>query len=82
MLHSEYAEIFGWTKAEPEYFESDEVRDFVASVLMYNYKQNSKREDRGLGVRIKRVGRALKAMKIRKTIKEGFAKVFKKESSE
>lgn len=82
MLHNEYAEIFGWTKAEPEYFESDEVRDFVASVLMYTYKQNSKREDRGLAVRIKNVGRTLKAMQLRKKIKENLSKVFKKPDGE
>ena len=82
MLHNEYAENFGWTKAEPEYFESEEVRDFVASVLMYTHKQNSKREDKGLAVRIKNVGRTLKAMQIRKTLKEGLAKVFKKEREE
>lgn len=82
MLHNEYAEIFGWTKAEPEYFESEEVCDFVASVLMYTYKQNSKREDKGLKVHLKRVGRAIKAMQLRKRIKEGFAKIFRKKDEE
>jgi hypothetical protein len=82
MLHTEYAEIFSWTKAEPEYFESDEVRDFVASVLMYTHKQNSKREDRGLKVHIGKVGRAIKAIHLKNKIKEIFGKVFKRNKEE
>ena len=74
MLHNEYAEILAWTDAEPEYFESEDVRDFVASVLVYTHKHYVKREDRGLKVRIKGVGRALKAIQLRKRIKGFFAK--------
>ena len=74
MLHEEYAEIFDWTNAEPEQFESEDVRDFVASVLMYTHKQYVKREDKGLKVRIKSVGRAIKAIEIRKKIKGFFKK--------
>ena len=80
MLHDQYAEELGWTKAEPEYFESSEVCDFVASVLMYNHKQYVKREDRGLKVQIKSVGRALKAMQLRKRIKAFFTR--KKDDSD
>jgi hypothetical protein len=41
---------------------------------MYNHKQHSKREDRGLKVRLKSVGRAIKAIQLRKRIKAFFAK--------
>ena len=82
MLHDEYAEVFAWTKAEPEYFEFEEVRDFVAGVLMYTYKQNSKREDKGLRVRISSVGRSIKSNRLRKKIKEAFAKIFRKKDKE
>ena len=74
MLHEEYAETLAWTKAEPEYFESPEVCDFVANVIVYNHKQYVKREDRGLKLRLENVGRALKAIQLRKRIKEFFKK--------
>lgn len=74
MLHEQYAEELAWTNAEPEHFESEEVRDFIANVIMYNHKQYVKREDRGLKVRIKDVGRAIKAIQLRKRIKAFFAK--------
>lgn len=78
MLHDSYAEEFSWEKAEPEYFESDEVRDFVANVLMYTHKQYQKREDRGLKVRIRNVGRALKTVQLRKRTKAFFGNLFGK----
>ena len=74
MLHEQYAEDFGWTKAEPEYFEDSDVCDFVASVIMYNHKQYIKREDKGLKVQLKQVGRAIKAIQLRRRIKELFSK--------
>lgn len=78
MLHDEYAEIFEWTKAEPEYFESTEVCDFVAAVLMYNHKQYTKREDRGLKVPLKNVDRSIKSHQFRKKVKLFFSKLFKR----
>ena len=78
MLHETYAEELGWTKAEPEYFESEEVCDFTASVLVYTHRQYTKREDKGLKVRIKSVGRAIKAIQLRKRVKASFAKLFKR----
>ena len=74
MLHEQYAEDFGWTNAEPEYFEDSDVCDFVASVIMYNHKQYIKREDKGLKVQLKQVGRAIKAIQLRRRIKELFSK--------
>ena len=80
LLHNGYAEELGWTKAEPEYFEEKEVCDFVASVLLYNHKQQQKRDKRGMRVKIKGVGRALKAMDQRKKFKTFFGKIFRKDS--
>lgn len=74
MLHEHYAEELGWTKVEPEHFESEEVCHFVANVLIYTHKQYVKREKKGLKVRIKSVGRAIKAIELRKKIKSFFAK--------
>lgn len=78
MLHNQYAEELGWTRAEPEYFESSEVRDFTASVIMYTHKQYVKREDKGLKVKIKNVGRAIKTIQLRKRTREFFDKILRK----
>ncbi len=68
LLHTTYAEELGWTQAEPEYFESGEVCDFVANVLVFNHKQYVKHEDRGWKLPIRTVGRALRAMELKKKI--------------
>ena len=78
LLHDTYAEVFGWTQAEPEDFEQKEVCDFVASTLIYTHRQQAKRERKGRRVKIKNVGRTLKAMETRKKIKAFFAKIFKR----
>ena len=80
LLHEQYAEELAWTKAEPEYFESAEVCDFVANVIVYNHKQYVKREDMGLKLKLKHVGTALKAIQLRKRIKAFFSK--KKQDTE
>ncbi len=72
LLHEQYAEEFAWTNAEPEYFESEEICSFVANVLLYTHAQYEKRTRKGLKVRIKGVGRALRAIQLRKRIKAFF----------
>jgi glycosyltransferase involved in cell wall biosynthesis len=74
MLHSQYAEVLGWMQAEPEYFESPEVCDFVANVLVYSHKQYTKRERKGLKIRLKSVGKSLKSSKFRKKLKAFFSR--------
>ena len=78
MLHDKYAEIFDWTKAEPEYFESAEVCDFVAAVIMYNYKQYVKRENKGLKVPLQNVDRSIKNSRLRKKVRSFFARIFRR----
>ena len=78
LLHDRYSEELGWTNAEPEYFESEEVCSFVANVLIYNHKQYVKRESKGLKLRMKSVGGALRAIQLRKRIKAFFANLFGK----
>ncbi len=82
MLHDEYAEILGWNQAEPEYFESDDVCNFTANVIMYTHRQYVKRERRGLKVRLKSVAGAIKKIELRKKTKAFFAKLFKKNNTE
>lgn len=74
MLHSQYAEVLGWMQAEPEYFESPEVCDFVANVIVYSHKQYTKREGKGLKIRLKKVGKSLKSSKFRKKLKAFFSR--------
>lgn len=81
LLHNTYAEELGWTKAEPEYFEDQGVCDFVASVLLYDHKHHSNRVRKGLKVKIKNVGRSLRAMESRKKIKSFFSKIFHRKKS-
>ena len=56
LYHNGYAEKLGWDLADAADFESAEVLDFVASVIMYNHKQYEKRGKKGQHVRIDRVG--------------------------
>ncbi len=60
MYHGCYAEKLGWDLADAEDFESKEVLDFVASVIMYNHKQYEKRDTKGQPVPIDRVGSYLR----------------------
>ena len=74
LLHNEYSEKLGWHAAAVEDFENEEVRDFIASVIMYNHKQEQKRRDKGLKVRIERVGNAIKNMQFKKKLRTLFKK--------
>ena len=78
MLHEDYSEILGWTSASAEDFESDDVRDFTANVIMYTHSQYVKREKKGRKVRLASVGPTIKTNKQRKKIKEFFARLFGK----
>ncbi len=76
MYHNGYAEKFGWAKANLEDFESAEVRDFVASVLMYNHEQYLARVAKGRIVNAEAAKRRIEKIGIRKRIKAVFAKMF------
>ena len=78
MFHDEYAEQLDWTKASPEEFESEEVRDFCANIIMYSHKQYEKREKQGRKVRIASVGPTIKNNQQRRKWREFFKKLFKR----
>ena len=80
LLHEKYAEEFGWTEAEPEYFESEEVCHFVANVLIYTHKQYAKRESKGAKVKVENVGGALRFLQFRKRLKRFFLNKKQKKS--
>ena len=82
LYHGEYAELLGWSRATPEDFESDEVRDFVANVLMYNHSQYKKREDQGQKVRPESVGAFLRKQKWWRGFTGFFARLFGKKDKQ
>ena len=47
MLHSKYAEEMDWLGHEKESFESMEVYEFVANVVLYTYEEYQQREEQG-----------------------------------
>ena len=82
MYHNGYAEKFGWEKANIEDFESAEVRDFVASVLMYNHEQYLDRVAKGLAVKTEQVEQKVKKLHHRKNIRAFFARLFGRKNKE
>ena len=81
LLHDTYAEDFGWTDIEPEDFEDKLLCDFVANVLLYTHRQYAKRMRKGRRVKIKSVGRVLKAKETRKKVRKFFASIFRRRKS-
>lgn len=79
LYHDEFAELLGWSKAKPEEFESEEVRDFVANILLYNHSRYKRREDNGLKVRIENLGEELRKQKWWRSFTGFFARIFGKE---
>ena len=78
LLYNGAAEKIDWIKADPDDFESEEVRDFTASVLIYNHKQYLKREKKGARVKISGVRQGIKNVRFRKRIRELLSKLFGK----
>lgn len=83
MLHSGYAERFGWYQHEARDFEETEVCDFAANVGLYTHKQYKKRIAVGRRLKIekltketltKRIKRSLKLEKLRDAIASKFKK--------
>lgn len=74
MYHDGYAERLGWDIADADDFEHIEVRDFVANVIMYNYKQYERRERKAKKVRINRVGPYLRLKEKLSKIKAFFTR--------
>lgn len=76
MYHDTFAERLGWRKAEPEEFESEEVRDAIASVLIYTHKQYQKLEVKGKKVKIEKVNKSISKSDKKKKIRGFFSRIF------
>lgn len=78
LYHNKYAEQLGWKIAEPEEFEREEVRDFVASILLLNHKQYVKHQERDRKLKIEKVGKAIHKNEKKQKIKHFFSRLFGK----
>ena len=81
-LHDIYADELGWIDGSPDEFDNDNLCDFCANVIMYNYTQYESRQKRGLRIRLSSVGPAIKANRNRKRIKKFFIRLFKRKKNE
>ena len=81
-LHTTYVEAFGWHEITAEQIVESEVGEFIANVAMYNYKQYTKRERKGLHVKLQNLPKLLKQFKTREKIKAFFHRLFKKKTTE
>ena len=75
-LHTEYAAALGWDQANPDDFEQEEIRDFTACVLMYDYELNERRSDKGLKVEVGRVRQRLNRLAARDRFRKFFGGIF------
>ena len=82
MLHSGYAERLGWFDRAEDFFEKSDVCEFCANVQLYNFKQYSKRCQRGLRLKLGHIKQKLQSSKRWKKFCEFFAKIFKKKKRE
>lgn len=70
LLHSGYADSFGWFSHESDDFEDKDVCDFVANVGLYTHSQYEKRLDKGRELNIDKLTKENLVRKI-KTAKKG-----------
>ena len=82
MLHAGYADSLGWFQQEGDAFESEEVKQFVASVGVYNHDQYSDLTKRGKKLNTDRLTRAgllrrIKNVRVREKWQAMWNKIFK-----
>ena len=71
MIHGDYAEQLGWVDTAPENFEREDVREFVAEILMFTHEQHERRKELGITL-VGGLPRASRVARVRKKIKEFF----------
>ena len=76
MYHETYAELFEWSTFEQVEIESDEVRDFVSNLMLYNHDQYRERVEKGLALDPARVPVMVKKKRKRDRAREFFRKIF------
>ena len=83
MLNGEYAEVLGWQNRDAAEFEEKEVCEFVANVILYNYKQYKKRVAKGHRLNLEKLNARFKNNKLKKNFRAFFSKITfrKKEKS-
>ncbi len=82
LLHDTYAEAFGWREITTEQLPDHEVGEFIVNVAMYTYKQYTKREKKGVRVKLQNLPKLLKQFKTRERFKGFFSKMFGKKKKQ
>lgn len=82
ILHSEYVEVFDWQNHTADEFDSAEVCDFVANVVIYDYKQYKRRLSRRGPVADEKLGKNMKNAKKKRRVRAFFAKLFGKKTAQ
>ena len=82
LLHDTYAEIFGWRDITEDQLPDHEVGEFIVNVAMYTYKQYTKREKKGLRVKLQNLPKLWKQFKTRERFKGFFSKLFGKKKKQ
>jgi hypothetical protein len=75
MLHSEYAEKLGWIGKEAEDFDENEVCEFIASIILYEHEQYSRRLEKGHKLNLDNLKAKYKNAKFRKRFWHFFKKI-------
>lgn len=78
LLHTAYAEEFGWRDLTSDFFTEHEVGEFIVSVAMYTHAQYRKRENKGIHIKLHLLPKLLRNFKTKEKFKSFFSKIFKR----
>ncbi len=81
LLHDQFSELMGWRDYDKDDFELEDVCEFVACVELYTHQEYRRAVERKTKPRLDRLKQILKAAKVRKKVRDFFAK-FKHKSKE
>ena len=82
LLHTEYSERLGWQGKNAKKFVYETVYEFIANVVLYDYKQYKRFGERRKGQDTSRLDKKVKVAKNRKTVRLLFKRFFQKKSKQ
>ncbi len=80
MLHDKYSDLLGWQGKSAEKYVDEEVYEFVANVVLYDYKQYKRFAAHNKGQDKSILDKKVKVAKGRKKVKTFFSKIFGKKN--
>jgi hypothetical protein len=60
LLHEEYAEVLGWSELAPDSLSDPKIGEFAANVAMFTYKEYTRREKRGIKIKLSNFAKRMK----------------------